>query len=35
MEWSTNIIKADRDAKPDLDPRDGLLYAVPSRSEKV
>ncbi len=26
MEWSTNIIKADRGSKPDLDPRDGLLY---------
>ena len=26
MEWSTNIIKADRDSKPDIDPRDGLLY---------
>jgi len=26
MEWSTNIIKADRDSKPDVDPRDGLLY---------
>jgi hypothetical protein len=25
MEWSTNIIKADRDSKPDIDPRDGLL----------
>jgi hypothetical protein len=25
MEWSTNIIKADRDSKPDVDPRDGLL----------
>ncbi len=26
MEWSTNVIKADRDSKPDIDPRDGLLY---------
>jgi hypothetical protein len=28
MEWSTNVIKADREAKPDVDPRDGLLYAT-------
>jgi hypothetical protein len=26
MEWSSNVIKADRDSKPDIDPRDGLLY---------
>ena len=26
MEWSANVIKADRDSKPDVDPRDGLLY---------
>jgi hypothetical protein len=34
MEWSSNIIKADRDSKPDLDPRDGLLYVSASISNE-